>query len=79
MTDSVIHHTISVWKYNPLAGSSYIKLPKELGHPRKELINIQNIDDNEWFKWYIVKYLSPTDNNPRRITKVGKDFAKKLN
>ena len=30
--------------YNPLAGSSYIKLPKELEHPRKGLINIQNID-----------------------------------
>ena len=26
--DSVIDHTISIWKYNPLAGSSYIKLPK---------------------------------------------------
>ena len=31
----VIDHTISVSKYNPLAGSSYIKLPKELDHPRK--------------------------------------------
>ena len=26
---SVIGHTISLSKYNPLAGSSYIKLPKE--------------------------------------------------
>ena len=33
--DSVIDHTISISKYNPLAGSSYIKLPKELHHPRK--------------------------------------------
>ena len=32
---------------NPLAGSIYIKLPKELDHPRKGLINIQNIDENE--------------------------------
>ena len=48
--DSVIDHTISISKYNPLAGSSYIKLPKELDHPRKGLINIQNIDDNECFK-----------------------------
>ena len=30
--DSVIGHTISISKYNPLAGSSYIKLPKELDH-----------------------------------------------
>ena len=44
--DSAIDHIISISKYNPLAGSSYIKLPKELDHPRKELINIQNTDDN---------------------------------
>ena len=40
--DSVIDHTISISKNNPLAGSSYIKLPKELDHSRKGLINIQN-------------------------------------
>ena len=45
--DSVIDHTISISKYNPLAGSSYLKLPEELDHPRKRLINIQNIDDNK--------------------------------
>ena len=28
--DSVIDHLISISKYNPLAGSSYIRLPKEL-------------------------------------------------
>ena len=45
--DSVIDHAISISKYNPLAGSSYIKLPKVLDDLRKGLINIQNIDDNE--------------------------------
>ena len=48
--DLIIDHTICISKYNPLAGSSYIKLPKELDHPRKGLINIQNIDNNECFK-----------------------------
>ena len=33
--DSVIHHNINISKYNPLAGSSYIKLPKELTHEKK--------------------------------------------
>ena len=51
IVDSVIDHTISISKYNPLAESSYIKLPKELDHPRKGLIKIQNIDDIECFKW----------------------------
>ena len=32
--DSVIEHNIGISKYNPLAQSSYIKLPKELDHPR---------------------------------------------
>ena len=64
--------------YNPLAGTSYIKLPKELGHPRKGLINIQNIDDNECFKWSIVRYLNPANHHPARITKADKHFAKKV-
>ena len=34
IVNSVIDHTISISKYNPLAGSSYIKLPKELDHQR---------------------------------------------
>ena len=33
--DSVIDHIINISKYNPLAGSSYINLPKELDHPKK--------------------------------------------
>ena len=43
--DSVIEHNINISKYSPLSGSSYIKLPKELDHPRKGLINIQKIDE----------------------------------
>ena len=49
--DSVIDHTISISKYNCLAESSYIKLPKEFDHSKKGLINIQNIDDKKCFKW----------------------------
>ena len=48
--NSVIEHNINISKYNPLAGSSYIKLAKEIDHPRKGLINIQNISDNKWLK-----------------------------
>ena len=76
--DSVIDHNMSILKYNPLAGSSYIKLPKELDHPRKGLINIQNTDANKCFKWCLVRYLNPADHNPRRITKTDEYFAKRL-
>ena len=76
--DSAIDHTISVSKYSTLAGSNFIKLPKELDHSRKGLIVFQNTDDNECFKWCLVRYLNPADHNPRRITKTDKDFAKRL-
>ena len=56
ITDSFIDHNISISKYNPLAGSSYVQLPKELDYPRKGLITIQNIDHNECVKWCLVRY-----------------------
>ena len=31
----LIEHNVSILRYNPLAGNSYIKLTKELDHPRK--------------------------------------------
>ena len=38
--DLAIDHNINISKYNLLAGSSYIKIPKELYHPKKGVINI---------------------------------------
>ena len=45
---------------------------------KRFVINIQNIDDNECFKWNLVRYLHPVDHHPARITKTDKSFAKKL-
>ena len=42
------------------------------------MIDIQNIDDNECFKWYLVRYLNPADHHPARIFKADKDFSKIL-
>ena len=42
------------------------------------MICIQNIDDNECFKWCLVRHLNPADHYPARITKADKDFAKRL-
>ena len=56
----------------------HYKLPKELDHLRKDLTNIQNIDDNDWFKCCVVRYLHIADHQPARITKADKDFARKL-
>ena len=40
--DSVIDLIINISKYNTVTGSSYIKLPKELDHPKKYLINVND-------------------------------------
>ena len=67
--DSVIDHNISILRYNPLIGSIYTEVPKELNHPRKGSINVQNIDANECFKWCIARYLHPVDHRVKRITR----------
>ena len=38
-------HTINVYKYKSLAGSSYIELPKEHAAKKNGLVNIGNKDD----------------------------------
>ena len=35
VVDSVVDDTINISKYNALSGSSYIKFPTELDHPKK--------------------------------------------
>ena len=42
------------------------------------MINIQNIDDNECFKWCLVRYLNPKNRHPVGITKAGQDFLKRI-
>ena len=76
--DSVIDHTISISKYNLFAGSGYIKLPKELDHPRKGLINIQNIDDNECLKRSIVRFLNPANHHQQGLQKLIQILLKRL-
>ena len=42
------------------------------------MINIQNTDDNECFKWSIFRYLNPSYRDLARITIADKEFSKKL-
>ena len=46
--ESIESQYINISTYRPLSGSSYIDLPIELNHPRRELINIKN-KDQKWF------------------------------
>ena len=66
------------FKVYSLRWRQLLKLLKELVHQKIELTNIQNVDDNECFKWCLVRYLHPADHKPRRITKANRNFAKKI-
>ena len=57
-------HT-AIW--DPINASSYIDLPKELKN-KNAIINMKN-QDNECFKWCVLRALNPKDKNAERIDK----------
>ena len=75
---SVDNLYINIVKYEPLKGSSYIELPKELRNSSKGLINIQNKDD-KCFLYCHIRYLNPQNKYPQRVKKSDKLFINKLN
>ena len=75
---SVDNHYLNVVKYQPMRGSSYIKLPQELRNSSKGLINIKNKDD-ECFRWCHIRHLNPQIKDPQRVKKVDKAFIENLN
>ena len=76
--ESVENHYLNVVKYEPMKGSSYIKLPTELRNSAKGLINIKN-SDNECFRWCHIRHLNPQDKDPQRIKKSDKQHVDNLN
>ena len=76
--ESVENHYLNMVKYEPMKGSSYIKLPHELRNSSQSLINIKN-SDNECFRWCHIRHLNPQDRNPQRIKKSDKAFIQNLN
>ena len=46
IVEEIINQYLNLSSYLPLSGSTYIKLPDELKHAMKGLINIQNNDNN---------------------------------
>ena len=75
--ESVDNHYLNIVQYQPMKGSSYIKLPQELRHHRKGLINMKN-EDNECFRWCHIRHLNPQDKNPQRIKRSDKEYINKL-
>ena len=67
-------HT-DIW--DPLKGSSYIDLPKELKN-KNAIINMKN-EDNKCFLWCVLRALNPKDEHPERIDKDLKSKENTLN
>ena len=63
--ESIESQYINISTYKPLLGSSYIKLPTELDHPRKGLINIRN-KDQKCFSWCHVRHINPKKRSSRK-------------
>ena len=74
---SVDNHYINIVKYQPMKGSSYMKLPQELQHSSKGLINMKN-DHNKCFRWCHIRHLNPQNKDPQRIKKSDKAFIQNL-
>ena len=66
--DRVENFYINTANYEPLSGSSYIPLPKELNNSMKGLINIKN-KDLKCFLWCHIRLINPTKTLPERINK----------
>ena len=75
--DEVLHFDILINVYKPLAGSSWIPLPKFLAS-KKALINPKNTDQ-ECFKWCVVEGMYPQKRDRDRITKTSKEYAELFN
>ena len=69
-------HT-DIW--DPIKGSSYIDLPKELKN-KNAIINMKNEDNNKCFLWCVLRALNPSkDKHPSRIDKDLKSKENTLN
>ena len=51
--------------YQPLGGSSYIELPKDV-YDTKAIVNVKN-QDQECFKWSVLAALHPAEHHAERI------------
>ena len=71
IVESIEGFYLNATSYNPLFGSTSIKLPDDLKHRMKGSINVEN-NGNKCFLWCHVRHLNLIDNNPQRITKKDK-------
>ena len=76
--DSILNQYLNISSDKPLSRGTSCELPKELSHPMKGLINIEN-DDNKCFLWCHVRHLNCKSFKLSRIRKEDKKISKSLN
>ena len=62
--------------FQPLRGSTFLPLPSKIS-TKKAVINMKNNDD-QCFKWSVVRALHPVDIHPERVSKELKDQSERL-
>ena len=64
--DRVLFLAVNFHQFNLTQGSSYLPLPGWISH-KKAVINPQNMEDEECFKWAVTAVLhrEATENNPK--------------
>ena len=62
--------------FQPLRGSTFIPLPKKI-RDKKAVIDMKN-DDDQCFKWSVVRALNPVEKNSQRITNELKEQSERL-
>jgi len=72
----VLELKLQTAKYNPIRGSSYFPLCKELQN-KKAIVNVQN-KDNKCFMWCVLAHFYPVERHPERINQYRK-YATEFN
>ena len=75
--EQVLSFDINTNPYTPLAGSSYIEVPKELAG-KHAIINVKNVKDNECFKWAVTSAAFPRKKNMQRLSGEMRENAARL-
>ena len=69
---------INIAPFEPLSGSSYISLPKNL-EDKKAIINVRNESDHECFKWAITSAIYQREKDPQRLNKKMRNNSQNFN
>ena len=78
MFENIECFDINIDPFEPLSGSSYISLPKNL-EDKKATINVRNENDHECFKWAITSAIYQRKKDPQRLKRKMRNNSQNFN